>query len=51
MERFEQELLVDALQTARGNMLEASRLLSTSYRIINYKVKKLGIDPKRFSVR
>ncbi|MGN0008449.1 MAG: helix-turn-helix domain-containing protein, partial [Desulfovibrionaceae bacterium] len=51
VERFEQELLVDALQRARGNMLEASRLLSTSYRIINYKVKKLGIDPKRFSVR
>ena len=51
VERFEQELLVDALQRARGNMLEASRLLNTSYRIINYKVKKLHIDPKRFTVR
>lgn len=51
VERFEQELLVDALQRARGNMLEASRLLNTSYRIINYKVKKLNIDPKKFTVR
>ena len=46
--RFEQELLVDALQRAKGNMLEASRLLDTSYRIINYKVKKYGLDARKF---
>lgn len=49
--RFEQELLADALQKTRGNMLEASRLLDASYRIINYKVKKYGLDPKKFAVR
>lgn len=46
--RFEQELLVDALKKANGNMLQAARLLKASYRIINYKVKKYRIDPKKF---
>lgn len=49
--RFEQELLVDALQKTRGNILEASRLLDTSYRIIHYKVKKYGLDQGKFSGR
>ena len=49
--RFEQELLVGALQKTRGNMLEASRLLGASYRIINYKVKKYGLDPRKFLSR
>ena len=47
--RFEQELLVDALKKAGGNMLQAARELKASYRIINYKVKKYRIDPKKFS--
>lgn len=46
---FEQELLVDALQKTRGNILEASRLLSTSYRIIHYKVKKYGLDQGKYA--
>lgn len=45
---YEQSLLADALSKARGNMLETSRILSTSYRIINYKVKKYGLDPKQY---
>ena len=48
--KFEQELLVDALKKARGNMLQAARDLRVSYRIVNYKVKKYGIDPKKFSL-
>lgn len=47
--RFEQELLVDALQHARGNMLQAARDLQVSYRIVNYKVKKYNIDPRSFA--
>ena len=38
--RFEKELLVDALIKAGGNMLKAARDLKSSYRIVNYKVKK-----------
>ncbi|MBU1003765.1 MAG: sigma 54-interacting transcriptional regulator [Proteobacteria bacterium] len=48
--RFEQEILVDALKKARGNMLQAARDLKASYRIINYKVKKYHVDPKKFAV-
>lgn len=48
--RFEQELLTDALQRTRGNMLQAARDLQASYRIVNYKVKKYGIDPRKFSL-
>ncbi len=48
--KFEQELLVDALKKTRGNMLQAARELRVSYRIVNYKVKKYGINPKRFAM-
>ncbi len=46
---FEQELLIEALKKARGNMYQAARNLRESYRVVNYKVKKYGIDPKRFT--
>lgn len=49
--RFEKELLVDALIKAGGNMLKAARDLKSSYRIVNYKVKKYGIDPHQFTFR
>ena len=49
--RFEKELLVDALIKAGGNMLKAARDLKSSYRIVNYKVKKYGIDPHQFAFR
>jgi Nif-specific regulatory protein len=48
--RFEMELLVDALKKSRGNMLQAARDLKSSYRVINYKVKKYKLDPKKFAV-
>jgi Nif-specific regulatory protein len=47
--RFEQELLTEALKKSKGNMLQAARDLRASYRSINYKVKKYGIEVKRFS--
>lgn len=49
--RFEQELIIDALKKTNGNMLKAARDLRVSYRIINYKVKKYNINPKRFDSR
>jgi Nif-specific regulatory protein len=45
--RFERSLIEDALRTTRGNRSKAARLLSTTERVINYKVKKYGIDPGR----
>jgi len=48
--KFEQEILVDALKKARGNMLQTARDLRVSYRIVNYKIKKYGLDPKKFTL-
>ncbi|HEU5304397.1 MAG TPA: sigma 54-interacting transcriptional regulator [Gemmatimonadales bacterium] len=44
---FERGLIQDALKTTRGNRSRAARLLGTTERVINYKVKKYGIDPAR----
>jgi Nif-specific regulatory protein len=48
--QFERELIIDALKSTRGNRSKAARLLHTTERILNYKVKKYGIDPKKYKV-
>jgi Nif-specific regulatory protein len=45
---FESNLIQDALKSTRGNRARAARLLSTTERIINYKIRRYGIDPRRF---
>jgi Nif-specific regulatory protein len=45
---YERDLLQDALKSARGSRARAARLLRTTDRIFNYKVRQLGIDWKRF---
>jgi Nif-specific regulatory protein len=45
---FESNLIQDALKTTRGNRARAARLLSTTERIINYKIRRYGIDPRRY---
>jgi len=48
LEAYEKDLLQDALKSARGNRAKAARLVRTTDRIFNYRVRKLGIDWKRF---
>ena len=45
---YEKDLIQDALKTTRGNRAKAARLLDTTERIINYKVRTYGIDSSRF---
>ncbi len=45
---YERDLIVDALKSARGNRARAARLLSTTERILSYKVRRYAIDPHRF---
>jgi len=45
---FERDLIQDALKTTRGNRAQAARLLDTTERIFNYKVRRYAIDPRRF---
>jgi Nif-specific regulatory protein len=48
VEAYERDLLQDALKSTRGNRARAARLLGTTERIFNYKVRKYGVDPRRF---
>jgi Nif-specific regulatory protein len=48
MEAFEKDALMDALKSAKGNRAKAARMLATTERIFNYRVRKYGIDWKRF---
>src|SRR5258705_346047 len=48
VEGFERDLIQHALQTTRGNRAKAARLLDTTERILNYKVRNLGVDVRRF---
>jgi Nif-specific regulatory protein len=48
LEAYEKDALQDALKSARGNRAKAARLLSTTERIFNYRVRKYGIDWRRF---
>ncbi len=48
VEAYEKDLIQDALKTTRGNRARAARLLDTTERILGYKVKKYGIECRRF---
>jgi Nif-specific regulatory protein len=48
VEQYEKDLILDALKSARGNRSKAARLLNSTERIVNYKVKKFAIDCRRF---
>lgn len=45
---FEKELIIEALADTGGNQTRAAKLLDTSLRIINYKIKKYQIDVSKF---
>jgi Nif-specific regulatory protein len=45
---YEKDLIQDALKTTRGNRAKAARLLATTERVFNYKVRKYSIDAVRF---
>ncbi len=47
---YEREVLVDALKTHRGNCAAAARGLKTTQRIFNYRLKRLGVEPKSYKV-
>jgi len=45
---YEKDLIQDALKTTRGVRSRAARLLNTTDRIFNDKVRKYGVDWRRF---
>jgi Nif-specific regulatory protein len=48
---YERDLIQDALKTTRGNRAKAARLLDTTERILNYKVRNHSIDVRRFKAQ
>ncbi len=48
VKNLEMELIIEALKETRGNQSKAAKMLDTSLRILNYKIKKYGINPKAF---
>ncbi len=48
VESYEKEIIIDALKRFRGNCAGAARYLHTTQRIINYRIKSLGIEPRQY---
>jgi Nif-specific regulatory protein len=48
---YEREILVDALKASLGNCAGAARALNTTQRKLNYRIKKLNIEPGRYRIR
>jgi Nif-specific regulatory protein len=44
----EKDLIQDALKMAQGNRAKAARLLQSTARVVNYKIRKYRIDWRRF---
>jgi Nif-specific regulatory protein len=45
---YEREIIIDALKKHRGNAAAVARELHTTQRIINYRIQKLGVEPKNY---
>jgi len=46
---YETSLIIDALKEAKGNQTRAANILSTTKRVIQYKIQQYGIDYRKFS--
>ena len=49
VDKYEHDIIVDALKSSRGNMAAAARSLQTTQRIFGYKVHQYHIEPKKYS--
>ena len=48
VEAQQRALIIGALKETGGNQSRAAKLLGTTKRIIQYRIQKLGIDPRQF---
>jgi len=51
VETQERELIMAALRETNGNQTGAAKLLGTTKRIIQYRIRKLGIDVRQFRLK
>jgi Nif-specific regulatory protein len=48
LDNVEREMLTETLKSCRGNMAKAARSLGITERLMGLRVKKHGVDPRRF---
>ncbi|MFP4010233.1 MAG: nif-specific transcriptional activator NifA [Spirochaetaceae bacterium] len=48
LDNLERELVIDALKQTNGNMARAAELLDVTERVMGLRVKKHGIDPRKY---
>ncbi|GHV12325.1 sigma-54-dependent Fis family transcriptional regulator [Fibrobacterales bacterium] len=48
VDTYERDIIVDTLKSCGGNIAATARTLQTTQRILGYKIKVLGIDPKKY---
>jgi Nif-specific regulatory protein len=48
VDNLEKELITEALRQTRGNQSLAASFLDTSLRILGYKIKRYGLDPRQY---
>jgi len=46
LDRLERELIIEALENARGNMSKAAKALGITERVMGLRVGKHNLDPK-----
>jgi Nif-specific regulatory protein len=51
MDNVERELLTESLKSSRGNKAKAAQMLGMTERLMGLRVRKHGIDPKRFRTK
>jgi len=51
VENLERELITEALIRSKGNQSRAAQQLDTSLRIMGYKIKRYGLDPRQYRGR
>ena len=49
VEAYEKDIISDALKSSKGKVAAAARSLSTTPRILTYKINQLGIDLGSFA--
>ena len=51
IQAIEKPLIENTLERTEGNQLKAARILGLNRNTIRSKIKKLGIDPKRWKIQ
>jgi len=48
VDSYEREIIIDALKQHRGVAAAAARHLQSTQRILNYRIRQLGVEPKKY---